>query len=458
MSKSSIINERLSELIGKADSIAVYETMPQLKEHWESKSWVSCKSKYKDNPNSQIVIDVQWKEKINHRDLGEFVAASAFLHCFNGWSYLSRAYEAELAGDPEAARHLGYYAELRATLSILAREGIGFVNNHYAVVTKLNECEVGANPCRGGSHKFIWKALASIMETTDRNHLFINSITPGGMKLSKWLDPAKDRYEAIEYRWLYSWGLDMREMSNKDRKARNNASYNPTMSLNPRPTPILKTIESIRDLWRMCKPCASRAFEELDKHLLRNAMTLIINYKNDPTLTSREDWEKAYSLLIIEVLSGMAPIDDEKSWESFLMYNNPDDFSRLIADANGSDVETSVNHSGQVLARATMLLRIASGGVDELLENACDRKQLRKNLSFWTNTDSVTRKIYRAPQEPGHQTFGQQRDLDKELNTLDKMLEQFNNHKCERTLFDEFISTTRLLTKTERIFLMSVGL
>ena len=44
-----------------------------------------------------------------------------------------------MAGDPDAARHLGYYAELRATMSILAGDGIGVFQNKHIIVTKKTE-------------------------------------------------------------------------------------------------------------------------------------------------------------------------------------------------------------------------------------------------------------------------------------------------------------------------------
>lgn len=63
------------------------------------------------------------------------MAASVIVHCFDGWSYLGRALEAEMAGDPQTAVHLGYYAELRAAMSVLASDEIGVFRNKHAVFT-----------------------------------------------------------------------------------------------------------------------------------------------------------------------------------------------------------------------------------------------------------------------------------------------------------------------------------
>jgi hypothetical protein len=56
------------------------------------------------------------------------LAASAPNHCMDGWSYVSRSLSSLLAGDPHAARHLAYYAQLRAALSLLANLGVGVVD------------------------------------------------------------------------------------------------------------------------------------------------------------------------------------------------------------------------------------------------------------------------------------------------------------------------------------------
>ena len=52
----------------------------------------------------------------------------------DGWTFLSRALSALLSGDTHTARHLAYYAQLRAALSILSCNGIGIFNTINFVV------------------------------------------------------------------------------------------------------------------------------------------------------------------------------------------------------------------------------------------------------------------------------------------------------------------------------------
>ena len=70
-------------------------------------------------------------------DAIDAVALSAPQHCMDGWAYVSRALGALLSGGIyTAARHLAYYSQLRAGLSILANVGIGIFNGvNFAIIS-----------------------------------------------------------------------------------------------------------------------------------------------------------------------------------------------------------------------------------------------------------------------------------------------------------------------------------
>ncbi len=76
-------------------------------------------------PNGNLPTDVRDFDGVPTQDIIEVIAVRGPLHAIDGWSYFSRSLSALLSGDPHAARHLAYYAELRASLSILASTGIG---------------------------------------------------------------------------------------------------------------------------------------------------------------------------------------------------------------------------------------------------------------------------------------------------------------------------------------------
>jgi len=70
--------------------------------------------------------------------LSEYIAASCLLHCSDGWSYLGRAISALLRGDPHRARHLAYYAELRAATALLAKVGVSSIDSNLATAIRTS--------------------------------------------------------------------------------------------------------------------------------------------------------------------------------------------------------------------------------------------------------------------------------------------------------------------------------
>ena len=105
------LNTSQKRLLREADRTFVETAMSNLQPHWIAGSWLSGNNRYHCQDVAEKVKDDSMNVgTFQHSQLSEYVAASALVHCFDGWSYLARALEAELSGDPDAARHLGYYA------------------------------------------------------------------------------------------------------------------------------------------------------------------------------------------------------------------------------------------------------------------------------------------------------------------------------------------------------------
>ena len=143
------------ETLAQASRLAVHETVPRLAEHWDTESWLSDENLYHNNVIQEIKQSKNSGNTLKHSHLSEYIAASTIIHCFDGWSYLGRALDAEMAGDPDTARHLGYYAELRAAMSLLASEGVGVFHNIHIIVTE-RECILFPGK---STHEFVWEAL-----------------------------------------------------------------------------------------------------------------------------------------------------------------------------------------------------------------------------------------------------------------------------------------------------------
>src|SRR4051812_31586529 len=85
--------------------------------------WLGKTNVYGVAASEKLYRDSKAKRAPKGRNLGQYVAASAPLHALDGWAYVARSLDAAFMGDPDAARHLAYYAELRAALALLAAAG-----------------------------------------------------------------------------------------------------------------------------------------------------------------------------------------------------------------------------------------------------------------------------------------------------------------------------------------------
>src|ERR1700685_1183046 len=101
-------------------------TLSGLRRFARQYKWVGTTNRYSLDTVGKISSDSSAGGKIrNPRHLSQYIAASCILHCSDGWSYLGKAIMSLLRGDPHRCRHLAYYAELRAVMSLVATEGIG---------------------------------------------------------------------------------------------------------------------------------------------------------------------------------------------------------------------------------------------------------------------------------------------------------------------------------------------
>ena len=105
--------------LSKASRDAVCDAVFDLSAQWDGKSWLAVCNPYRSDAIGRVrdayeKAKTRKKGEIEEPDLVDYIAVSAFVHCFDGWTFLARALESELAGNPGVAMHLAYYAELRA--------------------------------------------------------------------------------------------------------------------------------------------------------------------------------------------------------------------------------------------------------------------------------------------------------------------------------------------------------
>lgn len=423
--------------LGQASRSAICEIIPNLEGYWLQESWLSDSNPYRQDIITQLKNENQISD---HTQLAEYVAASAIIHCFDGWSYLGRALEAEMAGDPDAARHLGYYAELRAAMSVLAGNGIGVFDQKHIIVTETQQC-VFLNSI--GTHAFAWEVLKTWANLSAGRDILFQIIKPGGIYLREWLKQFSTGPEFIATEWLRQWGLDLSRLT-EDRNARNLVSYRPTAFISSGPRPIGDTIEAIQQFWEICEPGAMGGFPVLDRHLLRLSLAWVnLKTDTDSLLTKNQYENQLQTILNALDPRGMTPTQ----WTEFLKFENLRNMHPMIQDANARDYSDHLDHSKQVLARAALLLRVATGSSADLLREA--GLTVKEDLTFWWSSVAVRRRLWPEANEPSS-FIDLWEDVAEALDTVDQ---QPQDHY---TLWSNYAREAVTLATTERAFLWGV--
>ena len=433
----------------QANRTSIETAMSQLHSHWTTGLWLPRYNRYLTrNVVEQVRDDSINGGTFRHSELRKYVAASALVHCFDGWSYLARALEAELSGDPDAARHLGYYAELRAAMSILAGEGIGVFNRHHVVVLNSGTCESLVNST---THQFTWEALKYWAELPRSANILFQAIRPAGIPLKDWLDSFGGSAIFMANAWLAQWGIDLSRLSD-DRDARNLASYQPTAFCSSGPQPISDTVYAVTHLWNMCSPGSRGEFLSLDRHLLRESVNLLFNSKSG---RSRNNASKLYRSQIEHMVSAQLLSNSEKKrFVEFLCFDTEQETPELLTAADLSDQPTHIDHSRQVLARATLLLRVATGSLLELLD--ASNITFRKDLEFWWSSPSVRRRLWPASANPS--AFADLwQDVHDALQLTQNWLQSSPSPDCRYSFWSAEPASAAILSTPERIFLWGVS-
>ena len=425
---------------------SIENAISRLKTHWTAQSWLPLRNRYRVEAANKVEADSQNNDSFYHSQLVDYVAASVLGHCYDGWSFLARALEAEMTGDPDAARHLGYYAELRAAMSILAGEGIGVFNRCHAVVLANGRCRsIG----RLSTHQFTWEALEHWATLPASSKTLFEAIRPAGISLLNWITAFGGGAHFLAYSWLKQWGLDLSRLV-KDRDARNLASYRPTAFTSPGPRPINKVVNEVTQLWSLCSPGSPGEFSTMDRHLLRLVLKMLFRSRTNrsPRQASRMYETQVVNMLNAQTLAG--PQRDRLS--ELLLYEKESETPELLLSAARTDRPSHINHSRQVLARATLLLRVATGSLANLLDDS--NTTFRTDLSFWWSERSVRRRLWAKNGVP--ETFG---DLWEELQQAVETVLEWDPAEpdCGNSFWSEHSQSAALLTTPERIFLWGVS-
>jgi len=451
------LHSSVQAALSNASRAAIERRMSRIQRYWKGSRWLTLKNRYRSDSIGQLKQDAPdsttWAP--NHGHLADYVAASAITHCFDGWSYLGRALEAELSGDPDIARHLGYYAELRAAMALLAADGIGIFDRKHVVVNNSGQCECIRSG--GTAHVFIWEVLQWWASDTRGYDRLQDAIQPGALPLRDWLSHYPGSARFVSTRWLEQWGLDLSRLT-EDREARNLASYRPTAFTSAGPKAISDTLQSITRFWEMCEPGAVGGFPVLDRHLLREGIKLVFDAKPSRTGSRAADNyanDKRYKSDVEAMLGGVTPSEfSSEQWKRFLSYEDDAEIPKILMDAGATAGPTHPDHSKQVLARAALLLRVATGSAANLLSSITSTSN--NELAFWWSGESVRRCLWQESSPPDR--FADLwLDIKEATESINTWLQTASN-PCRHSLRNELALETATLATTERVALWGLKL
>jgi hypothetical protein len=386
----------LSSYIAQSSPNGIQIAFNRLSRNFSSNTWLNSSNRYRSSTIQNIDADFSpnnINNSINNStinsSLSEYIAASAPLHCLDGWSFLGRALECHTRGDFDSSRHLAYYAELRGAMSLLASEGIGIFQNKHFFVDVNGTCNY--IPINQGTHQIAWDALEewSILRS---GNFTSDVIQVQGYSLGNWLNTvsAGNPLQSIASDWFTRWGLDLQTLKN-DRTARNEASYRPRRIDNPTPLQVLNCLRFVHDLWQSHQPTEGN-FENIDRHLLRVSLekTYYGVYGNSlsTSLESRID-------IVLRTINFNTP--KAVIWKKFLLRQDDPHDSNLIIQANGSSSISDPDHHIQVISRAALLLRFSTAASARLCRNAGITSD---DLSFWWHILGSDRSLWEPNNAP----------------------------------------------------------
>lgn len=288
----------------------------------------------------------------------ETTAAAGPQHCIDGWSYAARALSALLQGDPHAARHMAYYAQLRAGMCILANLGIGVFNGINFAITSAGTIErldvvtaKNRNKRGEGTHTIVWDALDSWSTDPTLSSLFLDLLKVRNVSLRDSLRaiwPGFTAPGAVTY-LIEGWGLDLAR-GKTEKHHRNNSSYVP-QALNPIATPTIDSLRFVASVWEIFGLGAVSSFDNLDRLLLRT----LLQRQHDIASTAGAGNYQAGA--IAQRYGQLHPQIRNLAEEPFLV-SGAGGPPQLLLEAHSTANPAS---APQMIARALLLLRVATG-------------------------------------------------------------------------------------------------
>ncbi|MBY5933726.1 hypothetical protein KUV51_12005 [Tateyamaria omphalii] len=224
------------------------------------------------------------RAQLSDDQMVSLIAACGPNHCLDGWGYLSRSISALVARDGHSAKHMAYYAQLRAAMSMLAVSGIGIFNglniciDVNGAVHKLENTQEN----KGGenTHRIVWPALDAWLRIDSNAARFLSSVSLHGTNLKDALDSIWPNRQpvSIVLPLINAWAFDL-SVATQHHEQRNISSYTPH-ELNALQCSFQDEMDFLSETWSALEPSAPFGFTQLDNHMLRRLFQMVHQQDN----------------------------------------------------------------------------------------------------------------------------------------------------------------------------------
>jgi hypothetical protein len=362
-------------ILAESSDVSIKASTRRLMGYASKQRWLTLANRYRTNTVQALDAD-HAAGTISARNLTDYVAASAPLHCCDGWALLGRALACHLRGDADVTRHLAYYAELRAAMSLLATQGVGVFNKRHFVIDQAGGVQKVAS---GGTHAVAWDLLEAWAGLPSAANMLGEVLIPGGQPVGQWVAelPQGATWQPIATQWLKEIGLDLELFGTQDHDARNEASYRPN-HLGQRP--VLASTDAARatrELWMLLEPSPPLSFGELDRYLLRRTLESAFF-----SVTGRSH-KRAHADFRTQVDAAAAACvgaGQTQIWSRFLRRIDDPQDPEILTLAQCTPRLDRPDYHVSMMARALLLLRVASGATRRML---IDAGVGLESLGFW---------------------------------------------------------------------------
>lgn len=213
--------------------------------------------------------------------------------------------------------------------------------------------------------------------------------------------------------------------------------------------------QTVAAFWKLCRPTESSLFDGIDLLLLRHSLEFVFS-RSHPRGRGRRQAPRQYEQRIGKMLSGVGLSDAGAGTLRTRLLDSREPGRELLSDAGKRGLPSDMDRSKQVLARATLLLRVATGCAKELLAEIGGAADTRDLLRFWWSGASVNRRLW---DEPAPDSFGDLwQDAGDAIEDVDAWLAESRPARSRVDFWGRLAGQAAQLSATERICLWGLGL